>query len=227
MMEDAAVFSVLSKCFAPVDEGEWDQITEPAAWSDFLDGVRRLLQDDREFGFESSPIMRARKRCPLQEFLSAGEVDTLFCPPSYEEKRLFSARHFTGGLPESAMPVESLYASWSPSRTDQTTFSHIQGLYLSDVAHYMCSLADMLGCEVPPMFSGYPDHLCLELDLMAVMLRSGMSDEARLFLVERFAWVGAYRMRLLTLHDDVRFYIGLIDVILGIRIQQGRVEIGV
>ena len=74
--------------------------------------------------------------------------------------------------------------------------------------------------EVPPAFSACPDHLALELDLVAVMLRSGMREEARQFLAERFAWLTAYRMRLLALEDDARFYIGLVDVILAIRAQQ-------
>ena len=81
-------------------------------------------------------------------------------------------------------------------------------------------LVERLGMEVPPAFSACPDHLALELDLVAVMLRSGMREEARQFLAERFAWLTAYRMRLLALEDDARFYIGLVDVILAIRAQQ-------
>ena len=38
--------------------------------------------------------------------------------------------------------------------------------------------------------------------------------------VKSFAWLTAYRMRLLALEDDARFYIGLVDVILAIRAQQ-------
>lgn len=225
MMEDGAVFSVLSKCFAPLDEDDWKRITSYPAWSEFLDGARRLLQDERIFGSQLSPLERARKRCPLQEFLSAGEVHALFLPPPFEEKQAFAARHFTGGLPSSALPVESLYTSWSSLPDEQTPFSQAQGFYLGDSARYQRALVESLGLQVPDAFANCPDHLALELDVIAVLLRSGLQKEARSYLTERFDWTSAYRMRLLTLDDDdARFYIGLIDVLLGIRAQQSPVE---
>ncbi len=224
-MEDEAVFSTLSKCFAPVDESDWKHISGSSAWSEFLDGARRLLQDDRAFGDSVGPLARARRRCPLQEFLSAGEVDALFVPPTCEEKRSFAARHFTGGLPASARPVESLYTTWSSDSSGSSPFPQAKGLYLGDSARYMRMLVESLGLEVPGEFADCPDHLALELDLIAVMLRSGMKAEAKHFLTERFEWLTAYRMRLLSLKTDARFYIGLIDVLVGIRAQQSLVDL--
>ena len=78
MMKDEAMLSVLSMCFAPVEEAEWKQASTGAAWSDFLDAARCAMQDDRAFGETPSPIANARRRCPLQEFLSVGEVNALF-----------------------------------------------------------------------------------------------------------------------------------------------------
>ena len=135
MMEDEAVFSVLAQCFGPVDEGSWSQLVGSSLWSDFLDGARRVMQAD-ELGVQAAPLARARKRCPLQEFLSSGEVNALFAPPTYDEKQAFAARHFTGGLPESAVPVESLYRTWSAGAAP-APFSQQQGLYLGDSAHYL------------------------------------------------------------------------------------------
>lgn len=225
MMEDASVFSVLSKCFASVEESDWNQITQGAQWSEFLDSARRMLQDDRSFGSPVSPLGRVRTRCPLQEFLSAGEVDALFLPPSFDAKCRFAARHFTGGLSESALPVESLYTTWSKNVSEQTPFPQAKGLYLGDSAQYMRALIESLDLQVPPEFTGCPDHLALELDLIAVMLRSGMQVESRLFLNERFGWLTAYRMRLLSLGDEARFYIGLVDVLVGIQAQQSSAEV--
>lgn len=224
-MEDEAVFSILSKCFAPVEKSDWKEIVESVAWSEFLDGARRLLQDDRAFGSPIVPLTRVRKRCPLQEFLSAGEVDALFMPPSYEEKQAFAACHFTGGLVESALPVESLYTAWSTNAAEKTLYPQAKGLYLGDSARYMKALIESLGMQVPEAFANCPDHLALELDLIAVMVRSDMQAESRSFLVERFDWLTAYRMRLLSLGDEARFYIGLIDVVMGIRAQQSQGEL--
>ncbi|WP_235904795.1 molecular chaperone TorD family protein [Eggerthella guodeyinii] len=223
MMEDEVMFSVLSACFAPVDEDEWKRVVAGTAWPDFLDAARRALQDDGALGTSPTPISEARRRCPLQDFLSVGEVDALFRPPSYEEKRAFAARHFTGGLPESAMPVESLYRL-RPVGAPSSPLARRDGSYMGDSASYMQDLVERLGLEVPPQFAACPDHLALELDLLAVLLRSGLQSEARTFLAERFAWLTAYRMRLLALKDDASFYIGLVDVLMGIWAQKSPVE---
>ena len=215
-MEYDELFTVLSMCFAPVGQDEWKQLVDGPLWSDFLDAARRGLQDDDALGEPTSPIARVRSRCPLQEFLSAGEVKALFTPPTYDEKRLFAARHFTGGLPESAVPAESLYTTWSNGPLP-SPFSKAEGMYQGDSARYMRDLVERMGMRVPPEFSACPDHLALELDLAAVLLRSGMRDAARQFVLERFSWLTAYRMRLLELADDARFYIGLVDVLVGMR----------
>lgn len=219
-MQDEAVFSVLSKCFAPVGEDEWNALSKPDRWADFLNGARRALQDEKTFGCETSAVERLGRKCPLQEFLDAGEVRALFAPPSYGEKERFAARHFVGGLPESTVPVESLYRRWSLDPRDEAPFSHKTGLYGSDSARYMAQMIDRMGLAVPARFAACPDHVALELDLVAVLIRSGMRVEARRFLAERFEWLTAFRLRLLGLGDDAAFYIGLVDVILGIRAQQ-------
>ena len=90
-------------------------------------------------------------------------------------------------------------------------FSKAEGMYQGDSARYMRDLVERMGMRVPPEFSACPDHLALELDLAAVLLRSGMRDAARQFVLERFSWLTAYRMRLL------EFYIGLVDVLVGMR----------
>ena len=66
MMDDAAVFSVLSKCFGFVEKDEWKQMTRSAAWAEFMDGVRRLLQDDTCFGKQATPIERMHVRAPCR-----------------------------------------------------------------------------------------------------------------------------------------------------------------
>lgn len=216
MMEYDEMFTVLSMCFAPVERDEWKHVADGPVWSDFLDAVRRALQDDGAFGASTSPMARARTRCPLQEFLSAGEVKALYAPPSYDEKRQFAARHFTGGLPESAVPVESLYTAWSNGSLP-SPFSKTESMYQGESARYMRDLIERMGMQVPPEFAACADHLALELDLTAVLLRSGCAEEAVRFVTERFAWLTAYRMRLLELTDDAGFYIGLVDVLVGVR----------
>lgn len=210
-MEDQALFSVMAQCFGPVSEQEWSQLTAADEWQDFLGAARSALQDSRLLGAEAAPARQLRGFCPLQEFLSVGEVDALFRPPTFAEKESFAARHFTGGLPASALPVESLY---------EVRAGRATGAYWGDAARSVSALVESLGLEVPHAFSACPDHLALELDLMAVLLRSGCAAQARAFFAERFSWLTAYRMRLLELGSQASFYVGLVDVLLGMREQQ-------
>lgn len=85
----------------------------------------------------------------------------------------------------------------------------------------MRDLVRRMGMSLPPAFADCPDHLSIELDLLAVLLRSGITHQAREFLSERFAWLPAFRLRLLELEDQahVRFYVGLVDVLLGVWLQ--------
>ena len=91
---------------------------------------------------------------------------------------------------------------------------------LGTSARYMSALAEQLGFGIPSEFSDCPDHLALELDMVAVLLRSGMVDEARTFLSERFNWLTAYRMRLINLGSEANFYVCLCDLLIGIVAEQ-------
>lgn len=128
------------------------------AWAEFMDGVRRLLQDDTRFGKQASLIERMHVLVPMQEFLSANEVDELFCPPLFDEKQGFAARHFTGGLPQSAIPVESLYTDWNTPDNVNPLIGKQKGLYLGASARYIRTLIEQLGLEVPAEYADCPDH---------------------------------------------------------------------
>lgn len=220
MLDDAAVFSILSKCFAPVDKTEWENLSARKAWAEFLDGARFILQNGGSLGLDKSPAdYRRGNHAPLQDFLSECEVCALFCPPTYEEKRQFAACHFTGGLPESALPIESLYVNTAKAG-DLLSPVDGKGMYLGTSARYMSALAEQLGFGIPSEFSDCPDHLALELDMVAVLLRSGMVDEARTFLSERFSWLTAYRRRLINLGSEANFYVCLCDLLIGIVAEQ-------
>ena len=189
-MGSPMVYSVMAKLFGDASEEEYAAITEPCAWRDFLDEASR----------ECAP-------CPLFDFLATREIAALENPPSFERHQSFCRRHFTGGMPQqSAMPVESLYRG-------EDGASHGKGSYRGASALYMEELIARMGLALPARYRSYPDHLAMELDLLAVLLRSGCSREASAFLAERFDWLPDYRMRLLGLNDpEACFYIALIDV---------------
>ncbi len=239
-MEYEAMFSIMSKCFASTERDEWEAITANRTWTDFIDALRRALQDEHGLAETVRPIHRLHEFCPLQDFLSQGETSALFCPPSFEEKKHFSACHFTGGLPASAVPVESLYArrlnaaapmppqGGRKTKRDNTNPMQWEsfggGAYGCASARYMRELIERMGFEVPREFAACPDHLALELDMEAVLLRSGLGSQAETFFIERFAWLGSYRLRLIQLGKEANFYVALVDVLTGMWARLGSPE---
>lgn len=213
MQADATVFSTIAALFAPATREEWEQIVRPASWQSFLGALRRTARD----GVGGKPGASALKRpMPLQECLSRDEVRALYAPPSFEERSRFGARHFTGGLPASALPTESLYTVWTRD-SRRSPFSETKPMHRSDAALYMSDLLESLGLAPSEDFQLAPDHISLELATMAALLEDGMEEQARSFLVERFAWLTAYRSRLLELGDEALFFTALVDAVLCIR----------
>ena len=151
-MGDEIVFSTVSKCFAPIDRDAWNALTQGVAWADFLDASRRLLQRGAKLGEDESPASRVRLSCPLQDFLSVGEVNALFAPPSWEDVRSFAALHFTGGLPASAPPIESLYRLPGDGAEPFAPHgeSRLPGSYYGESARYMRDLVRRMGMSLPP-----------------------------------------------------------------------------
>lgn len=217
MIDDARLFAMMAQCFGPVARDEWDRTTGDDEWQALIARLRVLIQQPGAWGI-AVPAVRAHRAVPLQEFLSEREVDALFAPPTFDEKQAFAARHFTGGLPESAQPIESLYVEWT-SDPKRSPFEHKKGLYSADTALYMRDLVADLGLALPESLAAYPDHLSLELDMVSFLLEAGRVDDARQLFLERSSWLTAYRLKLVALGDEALFYLAIIDALLGIRAQ--------
>ena len=217
MIDDARLFAMLAQCFGPAARDEWDHATGNDEWQALIARLRVLIQQPDAWG-AAAPAVRAQRVAPLQEFLSEREVDALFAPPSFDEKRTFAARHFTGGLPESAQPIESLYVEWT-NDPKRSPFERKKGLYSADTALYMRDLIADLGLALPESLAAYPDHLSLELDMVSFLLEAGRTDDARQLFLERSAWLTAYRLKLVALGDEALFYLAIVDALLGIRAQ--------
>lgn len=213
MEKDAGVFSTLATLFAPMTRDEWTETTTGTPWQSFVDELRRLSGEGIGCSRASSLL---RRPAALRECLSSEEVRTLYAPPTFEEHRDFAARHFTGGLPASALPIESLYTAWT-NDPRRSPFSETKPMHQGDAALYMRALLDSLGLAIRDDVDLAPDHISLELSTIAELLDSAMTEEARLFLVERFSWLTDYRARLLDIGKEAIFYIALVDAILCIR----------
>lgn len=213
--DDACVFATMAALFSPTRE-RWDEVTSERAWPDFVENVRDLLRGSRLPGQDSAPASRAGRSLPFQEYLADDEVSALFTPPSFEEAADFAARRFAGGVPGAVVPVESLYVTWT-SDPERGAFAGRTGLYLSDAALYMRDLLASLGLSAPESFSATPDHLSLELEVVSYLLDAGKTREACEFLIERFEWLTAYRLKLVEVGREAVFFLAIVDALLGVR----------
>ena len=100
--------------------------------------------------------VRAAAGAPLQEALSL---------PTWPARSSFQNELLVPGMPLAAMPVESLYKAWSTQQGN--AFGATRGLYLGDPARHLSQVYRELAIEVPAEFASMPDHLTLELELLA------------------------------------------------------------
>lgn len=178
-MRDDDLFIVASWCFSPIDQDAWESVISPDVWEDFLNSLSDLSQGQ----------------------LSADIRHSLSTPPSYQEKEDFASKHFTGGLPESALPVESLYVYEKDGSRSQE--------YLREPALYMRDLFTSMGLSVPTAFMACPDHISLQLEVVGMLL-SENPDYARDFALSRFEWLSRYREHLESINVDASFYASMI-----------------
>ena len=187
-MQTSYALGTIAQLFVAQDKDGYAELTNTEAWSQFLAQAEAI-------GVPTEAISE---------------------PLTFEEHDLFCRRHFTGGLPASALPVESLY-SVNNSHVSQSTLCQPapRGTYMGSSAHYMQELITALGFDLPLQFNATPDHLSLECDVAAFLQDSGQDQNAAEFMAERFLWLSAYKERLSQLQGASKlFFMGLVDVLM-------------
>jgi TorA maturation chaperone TorD len=100
------------------------------------------------------------------------------------------ARTFLFPVETRIVPVESVYRPWTVDPTATMSFAHSKGYLLGDAAHHMKHLYDLYDLKVPAELEPVPDHLCLELEFAALLLRRGEPEKYLIFVREHLNWVG-------------------------------------
>ena len=219
MVSNVDVINIMAKCFVIPEDREWEQISSQRIWPDFLTTLKTMLRE----GITAEVCWRPfQQEAALQDYLNHEEISALFSPPSYLELKAFSRRHFIGGMPTSAMPVESLHHTPTAAQRLSAdpvalTSSAEKPSFNSEVALYMRDLISSLGLTSSDLSNSYPDHLSIELEVLSYLVEQKSRAQAELFLVERFAWLTTYRQRLLALGQEARFHLAIVDALLDIR----------
>lgn len=99
-------------------------------------------------------------------------------------------RSFLFPVETRVVPVESVYRPWTLDPTATLSFAHSKGYLLGDAAHHMRHLFELYELKVPEELEPVPDHLCLELEFAALLLRRGEIENYLIFIREHLNWVG-------------------------------------
>ena len=179
-MGNPAVFSVAAQCFAGMDEAGYVELTAPEVWEGFVEGLGASVGT-----------------CASDGRSGACWIGALKTPPSFADYDGFCRRHFTGGLPGSVpMRIAVSPRRRARRRARCRLWRRAGSLYRSFI--------ERMGLSLPSAYRAWPDHLALELDMLAVLQRSGCESRARsLYRSVSVGWpitVGASRASMIPQH---------------------------
>ena len=85
--------------------------------------------------------------------------------------------------------VESTYKTWTTDKECRMVFAVSKGLFMGDCALHMLEIYRQLSLEIPEQFQGMPDHLILELELLALLYKSATNEQIEQFIDDHLDWL--------------------------------------
>lgn len=135
--------------------------------------IRSLIEEyGREWGAEGR----------LAEGL-AGTGEGALSVLQEEYARLF------GAWQEKISLVESTYKPWTGDRRCGMVFAASKGLVMGDHALHMLELYRQASLEVPEEYRSMPDHLCLEMEFLALLYRWASAEQIERFIADHLDWI--------------------------------------
>jgi TorA maturation chaperone TorD len=146
-------------------------------------------------------IIKAATSAPLP--LATG---CLPAPLSYAAYSSFCNTHFTGGLPTSLMPVESLYRPWTLDKDNKAGLYGQTGYYGGDSADQMLELYDRFAIDYKSTDKLEPDHLCLQLEFLSILVEQADHRAVTGFIRQHLSWLPTFTRKLEGIGSDARFF---------------------
>jgi len=137
------------------------------------EGLHPLIEAyAREWGAESRLT---------EELAQAGDASLPLLREEYS--RLF------GAWQEKISLVESTYKPWTGDRQCGMVFAASKGLVMGDHALHMLELYRQSSLVVPEEYRSMPDHLCLEMEFLALLYRWASAEQVQRFIADHLDWI--------------------------------------
>jgi TorA maturation chaperone TorD len=108
--------------------------------------------------------------------------------------------------------VESTYKTWTTDKECRMVFASSKGLFMGDCALHMIEIYRQLSLEVPEAFRSMPDHLVLELELLALLYKSASNEQTERFIGDHLDWIADLK-ETLEKADPHPFYRNAVELI--------------
>jgi putative dimethyl sulfoxide reductase chaperone len=120
----------------------------------------------------------------LKALLPGQDGSSLLLTLQEEYRRLFD-----GPEGKRTSLVESTYKPWTRDKSCAMVFAASKGLVLGDPALHMLHICEELSLEIPEEYRGTPDHLVLELELLALLYRCAPREMVHRFIEDHLDWI--------------------------------------
>lgn len=168
--EASAVLQVFAQLFAPLSEAAFSELAKSDDWQGFTQKAHLFLAEGPQ---------------PVALDLTAADLVNL---PSHQQLSAFYSCHFTGGLPQSVMAVESPYRPWTTRAGAALIFGGQKGYCQGDAACHMRHLYQSLDIQIA-RDGLQADHISMELSFAALLIRHGQPTDFIGFFDDHLTWL--------------------------------------
>ncbi len=164
----------MAALFSPPERGTFEDLCQVAFYSRFKD-----------------PMSTGGEGAAIPAGFAAGFAGEAVADLQKEYTRLFS------GPKKCVSLIESSYKPWTTDPACRLLFARERGLLMGDSALHMAALFQSAGLEAPEEFGACPDHLVLELELLALLYRATTDREVKQFVGDHLDWIPEMKKKLM------------------------------
>ncbi|MDK2822918.1 MAG: putative dimethyl sulfoxide reductase chaperone [Clostridia bacterium] len=130
----------------------------------------------------------------------------------FSELKSTYARCFLGITKPFALPIESVYKTWTTDPTVKLPIANSKGYVMGDSAMHILHLFEHFQLEIPEEYGMMPDHLTILLELYAFMIGKRSPKECEIFIKDHFNWLDDFKDALYQVKES-GFYLYVLDTL--------------